>query len=664
MDNLDTLYRALAGYRKETLENHELEVERNAVARADVDFDKLEITRTVCTVEDDWIEEIEKGLVWVEKAIAEERQFIRTNGEIVPIEKVKRVGKESVEHLSRHSNMITRKPEEGATLIPDELYTVERLSDFAVYENRFLFMMLTYLRDFISLRYDKIVELCTTYDGKMQMKKSVHIRKQKLTYEMVLANERRDDEYLREHNECAEQIKRIDMILKAVIHYLGTPLMVEVSKTPMLKPPITKTNVLKMNQNFKHAVALYDYIVAYEKPGYTAETKVKTFSPLMDNVADEFSESVVLTSFLTYKHGLGIEKHLRNRFEIEEQRRKEVEQQKFLDKIKSLRRRIRESGENPEEYMLLLEKRLRQLETESAELVIAKKEIERLTLENASLVEDKRVLTTENDELKKEAIEREERHAQEIVRLNEDHAYEVSKLNDDHAYELKTVNEKHAQEIENLGEEHRQEVERIHSVHEQLVTGYNERIIEANNEAVKAREECDARIEEEKQKAEARIIENNEECHRKIMAAQAVIAQKEEETHQAIEEAHHAEEIRLLAMARVNALSYEMGKHSDQDFTEEYAFEELEREYRVMQRLFKEQWGKTKKRIRKETFEKIFGRKSDKNEIASSVSSEEELRQSRFDFAEMDYEQKDSEDDFNYDFSNENEQKVESDDER
>ena len=165
MDQLDTLYRAFTGYRKETLECHDLEVERNSISRADADDDKLEVTRTICTIEDDWIEEIEKGLVWVEKAIAEERQFIRTNGEIVPIEKVKRVGKESVEHLAKHSNMITRKPEEGKTLIPDELYTVERLSDFAVYENRFLYMMLTYLRDFISLRYDKIVELSTTYNG-------------------------------------------------------------------------------------------------------------------------------------------------------------------------------------------------------------------------------------------------------------------------------------------------------------------------------------------------------------------------------------------------------------------------------------------------------------------------------------------------------------------
>ena len=55
-------------------------------------------------------------------------------------EKVKNVSKDSVAHLARHSNLITRY-EEGEDIIPDRLYTVERLSDYAVYENRFLYML-------------------------------------------------------------------------------------------------------------------------------------------------------------------------------------------------------------------------------------------------------------------------------------------------------------------------------------------------------------------------------------------------------------------------------------------------------------------------------------------------------------------------------------------
>ena len=145
MNYLDTLYRALIDYRKNTFDNKECKAHRAAVIRSDNENDKIEVTRQNCIVEEDWIEAIEHGLEFIEKAIKEERQFIRSNGEVIPIEKVKRVSKDSVEHLARHSNYFTREQEEGQDLIPDQLYTVERLSDYAVYENRFLYMLLNYL---------------------------------------------------------------------------------------------------------------------------------------------------------------------------------------------------------------------------------------------------------------------------------------------------------------------------------------------------------------------------------------------------------------------------------------------------------------------------------------------------------------------------------------
>ena len=171
MNYLDTLYRALIDYRKNTLQSNDCKGHRTAIVAADPENDLIEVTRKNCTIEDDWIEAIEKGLEFIDKAIREERQFIRSNGEVIPIEKVKRVSKDSVEHLARHSNFFTRAPKEGEDMIPEHLYTVERLSDYAVYENRFLYMLLCYLRDFIGMRYEKIVEMTNTYNGKMEMRK-------------------------------------------------------------------------------------------------------------------------------------------------------------------------------------------------------------------------------------------------------------------------------------------------------------------------------------------------------------------------------------------------------------------------------------------------------------------------------------------------------------
>ena len=141
MNQLDVYYRALSEYRKLTLANSDCTSFRSAIAAAGIEQDKIEIKRAYCTIEEDWVEAIEEGLVHIEKAIKEDRQFIRSNGEIIPIEKVKHVSRESVEHLAKHSNLITRY-EEGEDIIPDSLYAVERLNDYTVYENRFLYMLL------------------------------------------------------------------------------------------------------------------------------------------------------------------------------------------------------------------------------------------------------------------------------------------------------------------------------------------------------------------------------------------------------------------------------------------------------------------------------------------------------------------------------------------
>ena len=99
--------------------------------------------------------------------------------------------------------------EEGEDIIPDKLYTVERLNDYTVYENRFLYMLLCYLRDFISLRYSKIVEATNKYDAVLTLNKEFMIGKEKINYSVNLHDVRQDDEYLKEHNSAKEIIDRI-----------------------------------------------------------------------------------------------------------------------------------------------------------------------------------------------------------------------------------------------------------------------------------------------------------------------------------------------------------------------------------------------------------------------------------------------------------------------
>ena len=85
MDSIDIYYRAFKDYRKETLKSSTCEKDRRAISAADIEQDRLVSTKYLVTIEDDWIKAIEDGLKFVEQAVGEERQFIKTNGEVVPV---------------------------------------------------------------------------------------------------------------------------------------------------------------------------------------------------------------------------------------------------------------------------------------------------------------------------------------------------------------------------------------------------------------------------------------------------------------------------------------------------------------------------------------------------------------------------------------------------
>lgn len=560
---LSTLYLALTEYRKITAENRTLEKQRKGIYAADAENDKIEIVKTNCIIEEDWIEAIEKGLVHIEKAIAEERQFIRSNGEVVPIEKVKHVSKDSVEHLARHSSLITKKPE-GEDIIPDSLYTVERLSDYAVYENRFLYMLLCYLRDFITFRYDKILELTNTYDGKLKILKRVNLGSSKTLYEINLSEEIRNDPYLKEHNPAKDKIDRIDLILKTVIIFLNTPLMEFVAKSPMLKPPITETNVLRMNKNFKGAKELYYFISSYQGAGYKIERTTRTISPFPEETGDEFAEVLTLLSFLTYEHGLGLEKELKAEYEKRQQELKELEKQKHAEQLKSLKKRVKQSGESIEEYALMLEQRNKTLEADSLQLASAKEQLKKNGEEISALRKSVEELGGTVDTQRRELDGIAEVHRAALEAKEREHAEEVEKLNAEHGEATAELERKHSENLSANAEKYNAELNRV-------VGEYNEKLSAQ-------REECEALILEAREERDAQIKEHGE-------------------TKELLE--RMAEE-KLLVEARLNAALHAQGAEPETDYSAEENFAEIEKQYKAFKAFFRGEWKSAKKKIRKE----------------------------------------------------------------
>ena len=563
MDQLDVYYRALLDYKNAIIANKDCLRFNNAFLSADADSDKLVVTRAYCTIDEEWVTEIEKGLVFVEKAIKEDRQFILSQGEVIPIEKVKSVSKESVQHLAKHSDLITEY-EEGEDIIPDKLYTVERLNDYTVYENRFLYMLLCYLRDFVSLRYSNIIDATNKYDALLTFNKDFMIGKEKITYTLQLHDVRQDDEYLKSHNAAKPIIDRIMLILRTILSFLATPLMEYQAKVPMIKPPITKTNVLKMNNNFKGAVALYDYIISYDKQGYNIDTRVMTLSPFSTEIGQEFALAGGMLNFLMYQYGLGIKNDLKLSYEREEESRKDALIQKNKEQVLALNRRLERAEISPEEYIIKLEEQVKLLEKQCEHMEVLRKEVDRLKTSENKLMTDIKSLYLDITKLKGDILAKDYEKIQEINATQQECSQKMVELS-------QALNAEKLEATSSL-------VEEINKLNSKIAE-----LMDANKaEQDKIRQELDTR---------------------------------NEEYDALMQEFEQVREAKRLAEARL--ISYRF-KNREMNATDNYTakddFDELENELEVFIKFYKKEWNRTKRRIRKELLNIKNIRKQDEQE--------------------------------------------------
>ncbi len=588
MRQLDVYYRALLQYREQTQQNKQCVSDARAAMKANAELDRIVLTRKHCIVEEDWVDAIEEGLKYIAKAIAEERQFIHSNGETVPIEKVKNVSKDSVVHLAKHSNLITREIP-GQDVIPDQLYTVEKLSDYSVYENKFLYMLLCYLRDFITIRYNKILELSNTYNGTMTMNKVIKTANRTMNYHVSLAEIKRDDDYLKETNQAKDIINRIDLLLKTVLAFFSTPLMQVVSKAPMIKPPITKTNVLKMNNNFKQALNLYGYIVAYEGDGYRVETETKEISPFTDTIAEEMSETILLSSFITYEHSLGIELLLKQEYELEEQRRKEKALQKFRENLEAARLRVQKSEMGMEEYILMLEKHIRALEKKGKELDQVKTELEETKALLEKTTQEKLEIQETLEKTIKELEAEKLRYFNDMEALKLVHKEELRNLAAEYEDKISEMVSAHQDEIRELNEQHQNEVDALAEKHEKELM--------AREEQIAALRET---LESDKAKYEAEMLRKDTEYTKNI---NTLTLQNKDFALKLEEEI----KTRRYIKAQYLALKKETGNLTEEDeYLTQPQFDELQHMFEIFRAFYKEEWKKAKRYIRHDVLSNVW----------------------------------------------------------
>lgn len=547
MENLDLLYKSYKAYKKLCITDDETPrfVRAYTTNNLKENEDTVHIFN-ICKINDDWVSTIEQGLPFIEKAIKEERQFIRNDGEVLPIEKVRKTSTDSIRDLAKHANYITHEAPEDAEseVMPDKMLVIRKESDFAIYENRVVYAALVYLKDFVMSRLESIKNATNTYQVKQHIKKLIDMGSRKVDVNLEFVEERKNDPLLSKNNAEKNVIDRLDIILTNILALIKTPLMKEVSKTEMVSRPIQKTNILKMNRNFRESLALFDYVASYQGDGYTIEHIEKSYFPISKEMNESYSENLILLSFLNYIYTNELSNELENNYQKalkEEQIQKENE---ILARLRNFHATAKESEKTINEYLILFEDGYRILEKRNDELTLI------------------------NKTMKSE-------HEAEIKALKITQEEEISFIKKDAQKQLESTIDEYEQKIEKLNEEHEEDIVKMR---------------EDNNKEIAAMSQ---RLKDEQEE-----FKNSFKEH---------IEQLEKETKDAKEEAEH---IRTFVGAmEAELLSYKVQKSlvKEIDYTNEEEFNKLEELKIAFDKFFDDAWKEAKKTIRKEVFS--FGKK-------------------------------------------------------
>lgn len=457
MADFGKYYRAYR-YSRELLEN---DYTYNYINEKLKDGDKGEDTLIGNTSEKvidmDWVVAIEETLPYIQKAIDEQRRFIKQIENVVRIELAKKVGPDSVKHLSQHTNFIA-KVEDGM-VTPNKILTTEREESFAIYENRVLMTLIHKALLFVDDKYSKMKDIPNDSNQRMNVLRHLDLDQQKIDISVNFVNE--------VHETLADDLDVLDLstlsdfdrirrIRTTLNEFLATPLMKEIAKEPQVRPPITQTNLLKKNPNFKKAMELWNFLESYKKDGFDLVHEEYDGS-VSDTVKQDVYFSMNFQHFmLTLATNPALRKMLNEKYEeenarlAEEASRPEKTREKVWEaKLEAVRKeemeiRLREIREREKKILELTN------EVKNLKNIIEQKEQQILTLKGKiSMLEDE--LNEVKEELKQTKLKllEAENKIKQLTEENEQLKAKVAEL-EAHIVELNATIEKLNAEIEAL----------------------------------------------------------------------------------------------------------------------------------------------------------------------------------------------------------------------
>lgn len=440
----------------------------------------------------DWVIAIEETLPYIQKAIEEQGRFIKQAENVVRIKKAKKI------------------------------LTVEREEGFAIYENRVLLTLIHKALMFVDDKYSKMKDVPNDSYNNITMNRHLELNQQKLDFSVNYVNE--DHESLAEDLdiediESLSDFDRIRRIRQGLNECLATPLMKEIAKEPQVKPPLTQTNLLKENPNFKKAVELWSFLNTYKKQGFELVSEEYNGKMTDENKEDVYLAMEFQHFMMSITTNPALRKMLQEKYEEENALAKEEadrpekvkemvleaqteavskeEIEKLTAEITEFKQKIAEQKQKIEEQANIIKTQEGKIAALENERESHAKQVEQM---NADFAEKTRI-AEENfanrlSAKQKEFDDAQTAHNEYVTKLNTDNANKIAELNTNHSNEvaqlksdyenrIDTINKENATATANLKSDYEGQLTSMKADYTSQIKNYEKQIADINAENAK-----------------------------------------------------------------------------------------------------------------------------------------------------------------------------------
>ena len=245
---------------------------------------KQEYNKSEIIENTEWIEEVVFTIPYIVKAFENANKNLISEEEILKMELIKKVSVDSIKHLTKHTNFVTKFDEKTGDVIPEKLLNSNKEESYNTYENRFLYTLVSLIQDFIIVR-ERNANKDVLSKGK-NIQNINYMAKTKFRREKIRINL----EYNAERIEGVESDDDLEVKVGQIKEGIKTIKSTDIYKTIsskrviLVKSPLKMTNVLLKNVNYQYAVKLWNYlndnfdiknksVVNKETPAATKTTK-------------------------------------------------------------------------------------------------------------------------------------------------------------------------------------------------------------------------------------------------------------------------------------------------------------------------------------------------------------------------------------------------------